>query len=346
MDSKKTLLTGVKPTHIPHIGNYLGAIRPCVQLMKEHERSFLFIADYHALTTIQNAKDLHEYSDQVAATWIACGVDPAKSLIYRQSDVPQVFEIAWLLACVTPKGFMNRAHAYKARVQENEQAGRTGEDLDHGISMGLYSYPVLMSADILTFDASTVPVGEDQVQHIEFARDMAQKFNRSFNSETFLMPKAHVQLKKNVPGLDGRKMSKSYGNHIPLFMEEKALRKLVMKIVTDSTPPEAPKDPNQSTIFDLYKEFASPSQIQDLALRYERGIGWGEAKQALFEAILDHFKGPTQKFNELLSDRTELHRILDRGAERAREIAELTLARARAAVGAKVPPSFSTIKKK
>ncbi|MEK6554844.1 MAG: tryptophan--tRNA ligase, partial [Bdellovibrionota bacterium] len=309
----KTLLTGVKPTHIPHWGNYLGAIRPGVQLMKDFDRSVLFIADSHALTTVQNAKDMKEYTYQVAATWIACGVDPKKSIVYKQSAVLEDFELSWILSCVTPKGFMNRAHAYKARVHENEAAGKTGDDVDAGISMGLYSYPVLMSADILLFDTNVVPVGEDQVQHVEFARDMAQKFNRTFNTEALVLPKAHVQLKKNIPGLDGRKMSKSYGNHIQLFQDEKSLRKQIMKITTDSTPPEVPKDPATSLIFDLYKEFATEAQIADLDARYRRGIGWGEAKQALFEAVLEHFKEKTDTFNRLLADKGELDRIMADG---------------------------------
>ncbi len=332
----KTVLTGVKPTHIPHIGNYLGAIRPGIQLMQQYDRSLLFIADYHALTTVQNAEEMKEYTYQVAATWIACGVDPAKCIIYRQSEVPEIFELSWILSCVTPKGFMNRAHAYKAKVQENEAAGKTGDDLDAGVSMGLFVYPVLMSADILLFDTNVVPVGEDQVQHVEFARDIAGKFNRTFNKEIFILPKSHVQLKKNVPGLDGRKMSKSYGNHIPMFMEEKQLRKLVMKITTDSTPPEAPKDPSQSLIFDLYKEFASPEQIEALAKRYAAGIGWGEAKQALFEAILEYFKSKSLIYNELMQDRAKLDRILADGAARARALAQVKMKKTRAAIGVPV----------
>lgn len=329
----KTLLTGVKPTHIPHWGNYLGAIRPGVKLMKGFDRSLLFIADYHALIAVQNAKDLKEFTYQVAATWIACGVDPMQSMVFRQSDIPEIVELSWILSCVTPKGFMNRAHAYKARVQENESAGKSGDDVDSDISMGLYSYPVLMSADILLFDTDVVPVGEDQVQHIEFARDIAQKFNRIFKSDLLRLPKSHVQLKKNIPGLDGRKMSKTYGNFIPLFADEKVLRKLVMKITTDSTPPEAPKDPAQSLIFDLYKEFASDEQVSELDARYRKGIGWGEAKQALFEASYEYFKEKTKKYNELMSDRAELDKILSNGAERARSIATTNLKKARTLIG-------------
>lgn len=326
----KTLLTGVKPTHVPHIGNYLGAIRPGIRQMGQYDHSLLFIADYHALNQIQNAKELHEYTYQVAATWIAAGLDPKKSIMYRQSDIPALFELNWILSTVTPKGFMNRAHAYKARVQENQAEGR--EDLDHGVSMGLYNYPVLMSADILAFDADVVPVGEDQTQHIEFARDIAQKFNRVFG-ETLKLPKAHVQLAQNIPGLDGRKMSKSYGNTIPLFLDEKPMRKLVMKIVTDSTPPEVPKETKGSVLFDLYKEFAGQDKQDELAKRYASGIGWGEVKQLLFESMLDYFKGHTDTYNRLMADKGELDRILKDGAYRARELSTPVLDKVRKAIG-------------
>lgn len=326
----KTLLTGVKPTHIPHIGNYLGAIRPGIQQMQNYDHSLLFIADYHALNQIQDPKDLKEYTYQVAATWIAAGLDPKKSIMYRQSDIPGLFELNWILSTVTPKGFMNRAHAYKARVQENQTEGR--EDLDHGVSMGLYNYPVLMSADILAFDADVVPVGEDQTQHIEFARDIAQKFNRIYG-EKLKLPKAHVQLAQNIPGLDGRKMSKSYGNTIPLFLDEKPMRKLVMKIVTDSTPPETPKETKGSILFDLYKEFAGQEKQAELAKRYASGIGWGEVKQFLFEAMFEYFKSKTDTYNRLMADKGELDRILKEGARNARELSTPVIDRVRDAIG-------------
>jgi tryptophanyl-tRNA synthetase len=243
--------------------------------------------------------------------------------------VPEIFELSWILACMAPKGLLNRAHAYKARVQENQAAGR--EDLDFGVSMGLFSYPVLMAADILLFNADVVPVGEDQVQHIEMARDMAQKFNRIYG-EVFQLPKPLVKIEKNVPGLDGRKMSKSYGNHIPLFLDSKALRKLVMKIVTDSTPPEAPKETKGSLLFDLYKEFASAEQQAVLAARYASGIGWGEVKQLLFEAIEAHFGASTEKYNQLMADKSVLDQVLADGSRRAREIAVPVMQKVRAAI--------------
>jgi tryptophanyl-tRNA synthetase len=328
----KTVLTGIKPTDHAHIGNYLGAIRPGIELSSQFDTSLLFIADYHAIISLQNAKELRDFTYSLAATWIACGLDPKKTLIYRQSDIPEIFELSWILSCVAPKGLLNRAHAYKAKVQENEAAGR--EDLDFGVSMGLFCYPVLMAADIILFNTDVVPVGEDQVQHVEIARDLAQKFNRAYG-DVLRLPKHVVKTEKLVPGLDGRKMSKSYGNHIPLFMESKALRKLVMKIVTDSQPPEAPKDPKQSLIFDLYKEFASTEQIASLDAHYRKGIGWGEAKQKLFEAIEAHFTEPAAIYRDLMANTDKLDKILADGAERARAIAQPVLAKVRAAVGVK-----------
>lgn len=329
LSHNQVVLTGIKPTDHPHIGNYLGAIRPGLDLVAKADTALLFIADYHAITTVQNPQDVREYTHSVAATWLACGLDPERATIYRQSDIPEIFELSWLLSCVAPKGLLNRAHAYKAKVQENEEAGR--EDLDFGVSMGLFVYPVLMSADILLFNSDIVPVGEDQVQHVEIARDLAQKFNRIY-CETFKLPKALVKTAKVVPGLDGRKMSKSYGNHIPLFLESKKLRKLVMKIVTDSTPPEAPKDPKNSTLFDLYKEFASEGQVRHLEQLYREGVGWGEVKQMLFEAIEEYFKGPAQIYSDLMNDRAQLDAILREGAIRARDMAEPLMQKIRSSV--------------
>lgn len=328
----KTVLTGVKPTHRAHIGNYLGAIRPAVALSKEPEvQAYLFIADYHALTTVHDPKELQQMTYDLAATWLACGLDPEKSVIYRQSDIPEIMELAWILSCFTPKGFMNRAHAYKARVQENQQKGQS--DLDAGVSMGLYSYPVLMSADILAFDTDEVPVGEDQVQHVEFARDIADKFNHVFGK--VIRPPKFVVKKdaKLIPGLDGRKMSKSYGNHIPLFVEEKKLRSLIMKIKTDSTAPSEPKDPDQSLIMDLYKEFAATGDVEALRLRYASGIGWGEAKEALFVSMNQTLSEPRLVYNKWMNDLAGLERILQKGAERARAKANPVLSRVRQAIG-------------
>jgi len=331
MGKQRIVLTGVKPTGQPHIGNYLGAIRPAIRMSNEPDVSaYLFIADYHTLTSVTDAQLLNDMTYEVAATWLACGMDPQKSVFYRQSDIPEIFELNWILSCFTPKGLMNRAHAYKAKVQENQEFGR--EDLDHGVNMGLFNYPVLMSADILMFHADEVPVGEDQVQHLEIARDIAQKFNREYG-EILKLPKFVVQQMKLVMGLDGRKMSKSYDNHIPMFCDEKKLRKLTMKIKTDSLPPEAPKDPSTSLIFDIYKGFSSSEEIEILRQRYEKGIGWGEAKQALFEVMDRELKGPRDEYARWLNSKDELDRILKAGAERARPFAQALLQKVRRIIG-------------
>lgn len=326
----KSVLTGVKPTNIPHLGNYLGAIRPSIDLSQSTDQSFLFIADYHALIGLHNPKSLKDYTYQVTAIWLACGLDPKKTITYRQSDIPEILELQWILSCMTAKGLMNRAHAYKAMLDQNAESG--GKDPDQGVTVGLYTYPVLMAADILMFNADKVPTGDDQVQHIEIARDIAQKFNRTFG-EFFHLPNAHIQLKKLVPGLDGRKMSKSYNNHIPLFQDSKKLRKQIMKIVTDSSPPEEPKQTEGSVPFQIFKEFATQDEIKDLEARYQKGIGWGEAKQALFEVVDRHFAEPTKKYNELINDTVTLDKILADGADRARGVASKNLSEIKKMIG-------------
>jgi tryptophanyl-tRNA synthetase len=327
----KTILTGVKPTGAPHVGNYVGAIRPALQLAAAHEKSFLFIADYHALNAVHDPKALRADSYQVAACWLACGLDPEKTVFYRQSDVPEEFELVTILTSVVPKGLMDRAHAYKAAVDKNKEAGR---DADADINMGLYTYPILMALDILQMNADIVPVGKDQVQHIEFARDMAGYFNNTF-SAVFKLP--DYQLEKTgaiLPGLDGRKMSKSYGNHIPLFLDSAARRKLVMKIVTDSKLPAEPKDPDGNVIFQLYSHFATPAEVAEMRAAFEKGgMGYGDAKQKLFEALERAFEKPTHIYNEYMADTKKLDALLDVGAEKARKVARETLKRARKAVG-------------
>ncbi|MCB0412874.1 MAG: tryptophan--tRNA ligase [Bdellovibrionales bacterium] len=326
----ETILTGIQSTGQPHIGNYLGAIKPAIHLAQSFQ-SYLFIADYHSLTKIHRSDEFHHNVYEVAATWLACGLNPEKAVIYRQSDIREIFELAWILACFTPKGFMNRAHSYKDKVAKNLEAGN--KDPDFGISMGLFNYPILMSADILLFSANKVPVGEDQIQHIEFARDIAQKFNNNYG-DIIKLPEALVQKEvKIVPGLDGRKMSKSYNNHIPLFVDSKKLRKLIMKIKTDSSPPESPKDPENSLIFDLYKEFSTESQQQELRAWYLRGIGWGEAKQVLFEAIDKELSEKREVYNQFMEDPSRLDKILFEGAQKARDVAKINLDKIREAVG-------------
>jgi tryptophanyl-tRNA synthetase len=328
----KVALTGIKPSGIPHIGNWLGAIRPGLELAnRPGVRAVYFIADYHALTAVQDPAALRQMTYDVAATWLALGLDPSRTLIYRQSDVPEVFELSWILSCMTTKGWMNKMHAYKAAVERNLSGGE--EDADIGINIGLYTYPVLMAADILLFDSDLVPVGKDQVQHVEIARDIAQRVNHVYG-EVLTLPQAHVVDNVSVlPGLDGRKMSKSYGNVIPLFLPPKQLRKLINKIVTDSTPPEEPKDPDGSHIFQIYRAVATPEQTQALAERYRSGIGWGEAKAALFDVLDAALGAARERYTALMADTAQIDRILEDGAQRARVVAQQTLGRVRAAIG-------------
>jgi tryptophanyl-tRNA synthetase len=328
----KVALTGIKPTGTPHIGNWLGAIRPALELADvPGTTAIYFIADYHALTAVQDPEALRHMTYDVAATWLALGLDPARTLIYRQSDVPEVFELSWILACMTTKGWMNKAHAYKAAVDRNLAAGE--EDVDIGINIGVYTYPVLMAADILLFDSDVVPVGKDQVQHIEIARDIAQRVNHLYG-DVLKLPQAHVvENVAIVPGLDGRKMSKSYGNVIPLFLPSKQLRKTLNRIVTDSSPPEAPKDPESSHIFQMYRAVASAEQARALADRYRAGIGWGEAKGALFDVLDEALSPARERYAALMADTAQIDRLLLDGAARARVMARQTVARVRAAIG-------------
>jgi tryptophanyl-tRNA synthetase len=297
-------------------------------------QAFYFIADYHAQTTIRNAAELRQLSYEIAATWLAFGLDPSKTLFYCQSDIPQIFELNWVLACCAPKGLLNRAHAYKAKAQENKDAGA---DADLGVNMGLYNYPVLMAADILMFRADLVPVGRDQVQHVEIARDIAVSFNATYG-DVLTLPNHLVREESAVvPGLDGRKMSKSYGNTIPLFLPEKDLRKLVFRIKTDSSRPEEPKDAEASYLFQIYREFAAPNEAAAMAQRYREGISWADAKQSLFDAMNAVIAGPREVYTELMADRSRLDKVLEEGREKAVAIAAPVLAEVRRAVGIRKP---------
>lgn len=329
MQNKRTL-TGIKPTGTPHLGNYIGAIKPALELAQNSSQSFYFIADYHALTSEHNAQDMRRQTIEVAATWLACGLDPEKVCIYKQSDIPEIFELNWVLACFTPKGLMNRAHSYKASVAKNEEAG---EDADAGINMGLYNYPVLMSADILLFDIDLVPVGEDQIQHIEIARDIAGRMNHNYGKEILKQPEYFVQSPISVIGLDGRKMSKSYGNAFPLFEEPKALRKNIMRFVTDSSSPEEPKEPEGNGLFAIYKQFASTEQIAEMDRLFRTGVGWGTVKGMLYDSIEAKIAEPRERFKELMAKPDEINDILATGATRARAIGKGVLERVRDAVG-------------
>lgn len=328
--SKKISLTGIKPTGMPHLGNYLGAIKPALEMANTGDyEGFYFIADYHSLTTVHKAETLKEYIYEVAATWLALGLDPKKVTLYQQSHIPEIMELNWITSCFTSKGLMNRAHAYKAMTADNEERKK---DQDHGINIGTYTYPVLMASDILFLKSNVVPVGADQLQHIEIARDIANAFNHVYG-EIFTLPEAKVQEGELVPGLDGRKMSKSYDNHIPLFLTEKKLKKLINKIKTDSSEPSVPKDPEDSIIFDFYKLFATESQIIDLDKRYRKGIGWGEAKLELFNVMNEHLKGPREIYNELMADKSKIDVILEEGAAKVRPLAAEFLKEVKKAIG-------------
>jgi len=327
----KIVLTGITTTGTPHIGNYVGAIRPAVCASQSREvKTYYFLADYHSLVKSGDPDQVAGSTLEIAASWLAAGLDP-ESVFYRQSDVPEIMELTWILSCVTAKGLMNRAHAYKAAVADNEATGN--KDPDKGITMGLFCYPILMAADILMFKADKVPVGRDQIQHVEMARDIAGRFNHHYG-ELFVLPEAAVDDDAAVlPGLDGRKMSKSYGNIIPLFAEEKRLRRLILKIKTNSQEPGEPKDPEASSLFAIYRAFATEEETAAMRRRYAEGIGWGEMKVVLFEYINDHLKGPREEYGRLLGAPEYVEAVLQRGAERAREISRPFMNEIRYAVG-------------
>jgi tryptophanyl-tRNA synthetase len=328
---KRTVLTGITTTGTPHLGNYVGAIKPCIQASHEEDvRSCYFLADYHALVKNQDPERVQRSTLEIAATWLALGLDTERAVFYRQSDIPEIPELTWILTCSTAKGLMNRAHAYKAAVQENVDAG---EDPDFAITMGLFSYPVLMAADILMFNSTHVPVGKDQVQHLEMARDIAQRFNHHYG-ELFVLPEAVVDEHVAVlPGKDGRKMSKSYDNTIPLWLPEKQLRKAIMRIVTNSLEPGEPKDPDDSALFAIYAAFASSRQRAEMRQAYADGIAWGEAKQQTFELINRELEPGRERYEALMAEPARIEEILQEGAARARAWATPFLARIRDAVG-------------
>ena len=331
--TKKRVLTGVTTTGIPHLGNYVGAIRPAIQAAANQDaESFLFLADYHGIIKCHEPAMIHESTQAVAATWLACGLNPERTTFYRQSDIPEILELNWILTCVTAKGLMNRAHAYKAAVQENLEKGQ--EDQDHQIEMGLYSYPILMTADILMFKANDVPVGRDQIQHVEMARDIAGRFNHRFQTDLFVLPEAKID--ENVEllvGLDGRKMSKSYGNTIPLFENEKKLQKSVNKIVTNLKEPGEPKQPDESPLFAIYQAFATPEENAEFVQMLAEGLAWGEAKKILGAKLNAELAPKRERFNELMANPAQIEEILQAGAAKARQEARLLLDQVRDAVG-------------
>jgi tryptophanyl-tRNA synthetase len=329
--SKRRVLTGITTTGTPHLGNYVGAIRPAVAASKSPDvDAYLFLADYHALIKCQDPETVAESSRQIAASWLASGLDPDKAHFYRQSDIPEITELCWILTCNAAKGLMNRAHAYKAAVQQNEESG---EDPDYAVTMGLFSYPVLMAADILVFNAHDVPVGRDQIQHVEMARDIAQRFNHNFKS-VFTLPQAVVDDNVAVlQGLDGRKMSKSYGNTIPLFDTPKKLQKAINKIKTNLLEPGEPKDPDDSTVFQLWSAFSGDEARAEMREAFLQGIGWGDAKKKLFELIDQSLSEPRERYEQLMTNPQQLEDILQAGAKRVRSQATELLAEIRDAVG-------------
>ena len=327
---RKIALTGIKPSGTPHIGNYLGMIRPALELAREN-LALYFIADYHALTTVKDSKSLKYLTYEVAATWLALGLDPNEVIFFRQSDVPEVMELTWVLSCFTAKGLLNRAHAYKAAVDENVAAGRAP---DEGISAGLYNYPVLMAADILLYGSHYVPVGLDQKQHIEIARDIAAAFNSTYG-DILVLPEGVIREEvMTIPGLDGRKMSKSYDNVIPIFAAPNTMRKSVMRIVTDSRRPEEPKDPEQDNVFNIYRHFVPEEEAERMRQRYIRGgLAYSEIKQGLFELLEDNFSQAREKYEDLMKDWGYVDRVLLEGAEKARDIGKPMMEKVRKAVG-------------
>ena len=361
MNRREVILTGIKPTGSPHLGNYIGAIRPALELARRspEAHAMYFLADYHALTLVKDPVRFRDLCHELAATWIACGLDPERQVFYRQSDVPEVFELSWILSCSTSKGLMNRAHAYKAQVDRHTRvhtrggggadtrggggtvggdardanAGDAG-DADAGVNMGLYSYPILMAADILLFQTKYVPVGRDQEQHIEIARDIAARFNRSFGDVLTLPLYLSDPTTAEIPGTDGRKMSKAYNNTIPLFGSREQLRRAIFGIKTDSSPPGAPKDPGTSLVFQIFRQFADGDRTETMRSRLVQGrITWKAAKEELFDLIDGLLERPRAVYEELMADRSRIDRLLEAGACNARELARPTMEIVRQAVG-------------
>ena len=330
--SKKTVLTGITTSGTPHVGNYLGAIKPAIDASTNPDfSSFYFLADYHALIKCHDPERVARSSREIAATWLALGLDTDKTTFYRQSDIHEIPELTWILTCMCSKGLMNRAHAYKASVDANRDAGK--QDLDDGVTMGLFSYPILMAADILMFNADIIPVGKDQIQHIEMARDVAGRFNHAYEP-LFTLPEALVDEQTQlIPGLDGRKMSKSYDNTIPLFCSADELRKLINQIVTDTKAPGEPKDPDNSTLFQLYSCFADAAELQQMRDKFLNGIGWGDAKKELFEFMDAKLSAPRELYNELMANPADVEAVLEKGAVKARETSAPLLEKVRIAAG-------------
>ena len=334
MSKAHRVLTGITTTGVPHLGNLVGAVLPAIKASKQEKTtSFLFLADYHSLIKNSDSKLRHQSSFEIAACWLACGLDPKKVIFYRQSDIPHIFELAWILSCLASKGLLNRAHAYKSATSDNE--ANKLQDIDKGINMGLFNYPILMAADILMFKADSVPVGQDQKQHIEMTRDIALKFNHHYG-DILTPPEAVIDKDTGVlPGIDGRKMSKSYGNTIPVFSEEEALKKVIMKIKTNSLEPGDSKDSSDCNIFKIYKAISSKEKIDDLQKLYDEGIAWGEAKKVLFDELNSFLKPFRDEYNKIIKDKSFVEKTLVEGSEKALSFSGPIMKEVRQAIGIK-----------
>ncbi len=330
--SQDVYLTGITTTGTPHIGNYVGAIRPGIAASKDPKnKNYYFLADLHSLAKAEDPAKMHRSTLEIAAAWLALGLDTDNAMFYRQSDIPEIPQLTWILSGMTAKGLMNRAHSYKAMVQANEES--RNKDPDKGIMMALYSYPILMAADILMFKSTKVPVGRDQKQHVEMTRDIAQRFNHHYG-DILVEPEAIIDDNTAVlKGLDGRKMSKSYNNFIPIFESEKGLKKLILKIKTNSLEPGEPKDTEDSTLFDIYKAFATAEEVRDIEKKYAEGIAWGEMKQILFDFINEQIKPARDEYQRLIDDPAIVEKELLKGAQKAREISVPYIEEIRYAVG-------------
>ena len=335
MFEDKKVLTGVKPTGTPHLGNYLGAIKPAIRLghqaLDAGGKHYMFIADYHAINAEKDPAVLNQKLKEIACIYLAAGLDPSRSVFYRQSDIAEIPEITTILYAYTPKGFMNKAHAYKAAVDRNREAGKPDDD---GINMGLYTYPTLMAADILAYDTDIVPVGKDQVQHVEIARDIAGAINAHYNKQLLVLPEYSIDENVAVvPGIDGRKMSKSYGNVIPLFEDDKAIKKAIFSIKTDSRPMEEPKNPDEILVYEIYKSIATPEQLREMGDGLRQGrLGYGHIKNMLLDAVVSEIRDAREKYNYYMAHYDEVEGMLEEGAAKARPVARATLKRLKDAV--------------
>ena len=326
----KRILTGITPSGYPHLGNYVGAIKPSLDLAKEDNESFLFIADLHAIIKISDAKQLNELTKGIALAWLASGLDPEKTYFYRESDIPEVSELAWILSCVSEKGLLNRSHAYKAATDLNKENGK--KDIEEGISAGLFSYPILMASDILCPNATHVPVGKDQQQHLEITRDIAEKFNNKFG-KIFNIPEAVINEQKTVLGTDGRKMSKSYNNIIPLLSDENELKKSVMRIITNSQEPGEKKEWEDNVLSSIYSSFADEQSIKELQNKFNDGIGWGDAKKIVFDDLNKLLTPLREKHAELESKGAYLEEVLQSNAKKVRAFTKPLLEEVKASIG-------------